>query len=346
MFQCIVRDISIWLGQRDATPVSAGIRGWRDPCPEMFAVTPMSWKRKSFAIRILLNKRWGNTWYFALAVLLEMFLCVAIGVKKDKPGPGIPTHIACGLASAVVISGWPAIRRSSIYDGFGLRRHQLQDFIPCHFWHVWEVPVQDFHSPRCSMMLRISYNFSRFNRFTLASLLRSLDHPWGAMAATVASTSPQRLQSFNAIVEAAPSGHHFSTISRSAMFGARVGLRAAWHLWLLLASNASGAILGAISISSDSVMLAMFLPFVSFSLLAAMMIPAFWAFGCFGAAGLVTGTVGGSGPGKWDSCHCCAVVSETSCSTISNGFWNFSVTSGCSYKCGLWFGSKCAGHAS
>ena len=89
MFHCVVHDISIWLGQRDATPVSAGIRGWRDPCPEMFAGASISWKRESFAIRILFfNKRWGNTWYFALAVLLEMFLCVATGVQKDKLGPG------------------------------------------------------------------------------------------------------------------------------------------------------------------------------------------------------------------------------------------------------------------
>lgn len=136
--------------------------------------------------------------------------------------------------------------------------------------------------------------FQSFQSFHLGFSTALPGSSLGAMAATVASTSPQRLQSFNAIVEAAPCGHHFSTISRSAMFGARVGLRTAWHLWLLLASNASGAILGAMSISSDSVMLAMFLPFVSFSLLAAMMIPAFWAFGCFGAAGLVTGTVGGA----------------------------------------------------
>lgn len=135
--------------------------------------------------------------------------------------------------------------------------------------------------------------FQSFQSFHLGFSTALPGSSLGAMAAAVASTSPQRLQSFNAIVEAAPSGHHFSTISRSAMFGARVGLRAAWHLWLLLAGNASGAILGAMSISSDSVMLAMFLPFVSFSLLAAM-IPAFWAFGCFGAAGLVTGTVGGA----------------------------------------------------
>lgn len=109
----------------------------------------------------------------------NVFVCCYRG-QKGQAGAWNPhrNHIACGLASAVVISGWPAIRRSSIYDGFGLRSHQLQDFIPWHFWHVWEVPVQDFHSPWCSMMLRISYNSSRFNRFTLASLLRSLDHRW------------------------------------------------------------------------------------------------------------------------------------------------------------------------
>ena len=104
MFHCVVHDISIWLGQRDATPVSAGIRGWRDPCPEMFAGASISWKRESFAIRILFNKRWGNTWYFALAVLLEMFLCVATGVKKDKPGPGIPTVTTLHVVSLPLCS--------------------------------------------------------------------------------------------------------------------------------------------------------------------------------------------------------------------------------------------------
>jgi len=106
----------------------------------------------------------------------------------------------------------------------------------------------------------------------------------GACAAALSSTAPRRLRDFNTLA-VAPQG--LGSAVGSAAFGARVGLAAAWHLWWWLAANASGAILGA---TEGSMVLA---PVVSFSVLAAMMVPAFWALLSFGAAGLFSGAVGG-----------------------------------------------------
>lgn len=109
----------------------------------------------------------------------------------------------------------------------------------------------------------------------------------GAVAAGVASTTPQRLRDFNALATSSPRGP--AIVGRSAVLGAQIGLRAAWQLWIWFAANASGAILG---VGGSAAM--MIAPLVSLSVLAAMMVPAFWALLCFGGAGILSGILGGA----------------------------------------------------
>lgn len=108
----------------------------------------------------------------------------------------------------------------------------------------------------------------------------------GAVAAAVASTTPQRLRDINALATS-PRGP--AIVGRSGVLGAQIGLRAAWQLWIWFAANASGAILG---VGGSAAM--MIAPLVSLSVLAAMVVPAFWALLCFGGAGFLSGILGGT----------------------------------------------------
>ena len=110
----------------------------------------------------------------------------------------------------------------------------------------------------------------------------------GASAAVVASTHPQKIYNFNSIASARNSG--LTTICRTATFSCGVGIRTAFSLFLWLGANTTAAVWAAMmSLNPSDGILALAFPFVTFSLLTLLLVPAFWAAVCFGGVGLVTG---------------------------------------------------------
>ncbi|CAK8994304.1 unnamed protein product [Durusdinium trenchii] len=117
----------------------------------------------------------------------------------------------------------------------------------------------------------------------------------GAVAAVVASTTPQRMGLFNSIVQtSAITRAPWTTVARTAGFGLGVGLRTASNLWICLGANATGAVCGAMtSLNPSESTFTLAFPLVSFSVFTLLVVPAFWAGICFGAVGLATGAAAG-----------------------------------------------------